>query len=1003
MSGNSIRGRMLASTVLGGLMLIGAEPALAQASGTQASGTQAGVSEVGEIVVTGSRIRRAETTTDAPVTILDAQTLTDRGFIQAGQAINELTSNMPQFSMAAGSGSAAGNGQQFPNLFGLGAGRTLTLVNGRRFVTTSAGAGAGAGAGERVVDTNTIPTGLIQRVDIVQAGGAAVYGSDAIAGVVNYILKQDFEGLELDAQYGISSRDDYPQYSMRATAGRNFLDDRANVAVNAEWSKTRPLYDYDRPRSNLGRVTISNPRNTGPADGIPGVTENLNTRFVSFNANGVLFNPGPPFASSIYRVNGVPQQFNAAGTGLIPYDIGNLLNNAVPPFTSGGDGNPYQELAALYAGVERWSGTLIGHYDITDRIKLSGELLFARVETRDPYGNQASNTVLNNAASGAGAISISRTNPYLSPAVLAVIGPAGAPLTLSKWWSDLLPTREQNYQTDTVRALVSLDGDFDLGERNFYWSLSFSHAETDGKIRGYGVYTSRFNNAINAVRNAQGQIVCGINADATTANDDPACAPINPFGVGNVSPEARLYATTQTGQDYLNTQDDFLATFGGDLFTLPAGKVKFSAAYEHREEKAKFVPLESLQRGLTGSQVPTVASGGAYNTDELSGELLVPVLGGDFSLPFARSVELNGAYRYVDNSIAGKEDVWGVGGRWEVVQGFTVRASRSRNFRAPNLDQLFAPQRTALGNSGNDPCDADRIAGGPNPAVRLANCQALFAANPGYGPLATFQNQSENFSRALITSGGNPDLRNEISKTWTYGFVFQPTFIPGLTIVADRVEVDLKDGLSSFTPQSFMATCYDSTPQPADICATFTRDAEGNTATARSTTFNAGRITFRGEVYNINYTFPIGRYFDDRDLGELELNLEATRIEKYEISVTGVDRTRVDNTSSTTDFGPSPDLSMRLDARYRKGPFRFSYSMNYLSPVKLTYTSTIEDTPTPTVKENFRHNVSAAYDYLNYTLRIGVTNLTDEEPSFPTRTYGDILGRRYFVGLRASF
>ena len=119
--------------------------------------------------------------------------------------------------------------------------------------------------------------------------------------------------------------------------------------------------------------------------------------------------------------------------------------------------------------------------------------------------------------------------------------------------------------------------------------------------------------------------------------------------------------------------------------------------------------------------------------------------------------------------------------------------------------------------------------------------------------------------------------------------------------------------------------------------------------------------------------------------------------------MTGVDRTRVDNTSSTPDFGPSPDLSMRLDARYRKGPFRFSYSMNYLSPVKQTYTSTIEDTPTPTIKENIRHNVSASYDYLNYTLRIGVTNLTDEEPSFPTRTYGDILGRRYFVGLRASF
>ena len=384
--------------------------------------------------------------------------------------------------------------------------------------------------------------------------------------------------------------------------------------------------------------------------------------------------------------------------------------------------------------------------------------------------------------------------------------------------------------------------------------------------------------------------------------------------------------------------------------------------------------------------------------------MLVPLLGGEFSFPLARSLDLNGSYRYVDNSIAGKEDVWGLGGRWEVVEGFTVRVSRSRNFRAPTLDQLFAPQRTALGSIAQDPCDADRIAGGPSPATRLANCQALFRANPSYGNLATFQDLSENFAGALITTGGNADLRNEISKTWTYGFVFQPTFAPGLTIVADRIEVDLQDGLSAFTPQSFLATCFDASPQPADICSTFTRDAAGNVVTARSTTFNAGRITFRGEVYNINYAFPIGRFFDDADLGDLELNLEATRIEKLEISVTGVDRTRVDNTSSTADFGPSPDLSAKFDLRYRKGPVRLNYTLNYLSPVKQTATATIESTPTPHIKENIRHSVAGSYEFLGgYTLRAGVTNLTDEEPSFPTRTYGDILGRRYFVGLNAKF
>lgn len=981
MSANSVRGRLLASTIMCGAALLSAQPAFAQNESQT----------VEEIVVTGSRIRRVETETSAPVAIVNAETLTDRGVVQVGDMLNQISSNVPSFPRAPGDGDPAGSGQQFPNLFGLGAGRTLTLVNGRRMVTSS------QGLGDRVVDTNIIPTGLIERIDVVQAGGAVVYGSDAIAGVINYVLKDDFEGLELDAQYGVSSRDDYPVSSLRATFGRNFMEGRGNVAANLEWSKTDYLFDYDRPRSALGRVTVSNPANTSPTDGIPAVVENLNSRFVSFNANGVLFNPGPPFASAIYRPGGVPLQFDATGTSLIPYDIGNLRNPTVPPFTSGGDGHPYQELAALTTGVERWTANAVGHFDITDRIKLSGELLYAKVEGRDPYGNQASNTVLNGAATGAGAIAISRTNPYLSPAVQAVLGPAGPPLRLSKWWSDLLPTREVTTTTETYRAVVALDGDFDLGERNFYWSVSASRGQTEGRSFGYGVWTDRFERAVNAVRNGSGAIVCGVNADAIAANDDPACAPLNPFGVGNVTQDARLYVTAPSGEDFLNTQDDYLATLGGDLFELPAGMAKFSVAYEHRDEKAKFTPFTANQLGLLGSRVPTVATSASFSTDEVSAEVLVPLLGGDFALPLVESLEFDGAWRRVEHSLAGKEDVWSAGLRWEVFDGLTLRASRSRNFRAPTLDQIAAPSRTELGAISRDPCDADRINSGPNPAVRLANCQALFAANPGYGPLATFQSLSENFSGALITTGGNPDLRNEISETTTYGFVFQPAFVPGLTIVVDRIEVDLTDGLSQFLPVNFLETCFDSTSPSAAICGTFTRDAAGQIVAATSTTFNAGSILFRGETYLVNYRFPIGRFFDDRDLGTLDLTVDATHTETREESVTGFDRNEYAGTTS------QPDWVTQFDATYIRGPFRANYSMIYLPEAKVNVFDTIESTPTPVIDRNIRHSISAQYNFGKYTLRGGVINVTDEEPSFPTRNYGDILGRQYYVGLRARF
>ncbi len=987
----SVRGRMLATSMMGGL-------AMAAAMSVQPAFAQDEVA-VEEIVVTGSRIRRVETDTSAPVSVVTEQTLTDRGVVQVGDMLNQISSNVPSFAIADGTGNEAGSGQTFPNLFGLGAGRTLTLVNGRRMVTTSQSRAVSGidGLGDRVVDTNIIPTGLVQRIDVVQAGGAAVYGSDAIAGVVNYVLKDSFEGLEIDAQYGISSRDDYPTQALRATAGKNFLDGRANIAANVEWSKTDSLLDYDRPRTNLGRVTVSNPANRTPTDGIPALVENLNSRFVTFNANGVVSRAGPPFASQIGAVAGQPIQSNAAGDAFIPYSVGTLVNPTIPPFTSGGDGLPYQELAALQVGIERWVGNLIGHVDLTDRVRLSGEFMYAKVEGRDPYGQQASNTVLNNAASGAGAIALSRTNPYLTPAMSAALGTGGPPLFLSKFWTDLLPTRENVSTTNTTRAVVSLDGDFDFAERNFYWSLSASRAETDGESAGWGVITSRFNKAVNAVRNSSGAIVCAVNANASTADDDAACTPLNPFGVGNVTQANRLYMTAPIGQDYLNTQDDYLATIGGDVFNLPAGAVKFSAAYEHRREEAKYTPFIANQQGIVGSQVATLATKAAYNTDEFSGELLVPIFGGDFTLPGVRSLEFDGAYRRVKHSIAGSENIWGVGLRWEVFEGLTIRGSRSRNFRAPTLDQLASPSRTDLSNAGQDPCDADRINSGPNPAVRRANCQALFAANPSFGPLATFQNPSENFSNTLVTSGGNPNLRNELSDTKTIGFIYQPTFAPGLTIVVDRIDVDLTDGLSPFTPQDFMAACYDSVSPSAEICSTFTRDSTGAIATAMSTTFNAGTVAFRGETYNVNYRFPIGRFFDDADYGELELAVDATHTTRYEQSVTGFDVNRYDGTTR------QPDWVVDFDATYSRGPVRLYYSLHYLPEAKVNSFDTIESTPTPEIKENYRHNISAQYDFGKYTVRGGIINLTDEQPSFPTRNYGDILGRRYYVGLNARF
>ena len=981
----------LGSTAVGAFVAVSLLSGAAFAAETVADGDIATMHE--QVIVTGSRIKRAETMTATPLSSIDTQTMVDKGMVQAGDILNLSPAVVASVPLAAGDGSAAGDGRQYPNLFGMGAARTLTLVNGRRFVASQAGMDGNA------VDTNSIPAGLIDRVDIIPAGGAAVYGSDAIAGVINYVLKKNFEGVEFDAQGGLSSRGDYPTRSVRATAGTNFDGGKGNIAADISWSKTDPLYWSDRPRSNIARVTVSS-GNTNPSDGISSVKPITDTRFWEFNTNGVIFTTPAPVSAFLLKTNGSPTQFSADGSALATYNTGTL---AGIPFASGGDGYSYRNIAALMSGVERYTGAVVGHYDFSSHFKVSTELNYSRTIGTDPIATYQSNTVLNGTATGSGYIAFTKNNAYLTSSQISALSAAsttfanGGPLFLSKLWSDLLPSESETYRTDTYRALLSASGDFNALARDFYWEVSVSHGVTDGADKSWGSVTANLNKAVNAVKNSTGQIVCSVNADASTANDDAACVPVNIFGTGTVSAAARQYITAPVGERYQNTQEDFLATLGGDLMSLPAGKAGFSVAYEHRKEKAVFNPAEANQLGLIGDGTPTVSTRGAYETNEYSAEVMIPVLGSAFILPYAKELELDGAFRYVDNTIAGQETVWSTGARWKPFDFLTLRGSRSRNFRAPTLTQIFAPTSTSLGSVGQDPCDYRYINAGPAPATRLANCQAEWlAAGRTIAQLATFQNDSTNFDSASVTTGGNRNLQNEVSNTTTFGFVFQPDFIDGLVITADRYLVDLTNGLSTFEPENFMATCYDSSVKPADVCGTFSRDpATGNVISARTTTYNAGSVKMRGELYHIDYFTDPGAWFGYEGFGTTEFLIEANHLAFYETSVTGYDLNRTDGTTA------QPEWQVRFDINWTKGPWRASYSAYFLSDAKRARTDTIENTPTPYIPYNLRHSVSVQYELNDYvTLRAGIKNLTDEEPSYPTLNYGDILGRQYYGGIK---
>jgi iron complex outermembrane recepter protein len=987
-----------------------------------------------EVVVTGSRIHReaSDTTTNAPLTVVDSSVLTDRGYTQVGDALNQLTTNVPQFAETPHDGTSSGSGQDYPNLFNLGAGRTLTLVNGRRFVTSGVSSPPDTGVvnlGDNVVDTNMIPTGLLDRVEVVEAGGSVVYGSDAIAGVVNYILKDHFTGVQLDAQTGQTTHGgDYPQNSVRATLGTNFWEDRGNVAANFEWSKSDPLLQSQRGYlPAMGLTGDADPRYSGPNnEGIYPTYLLGNSTFWEFSNNGVPFvlPPGAPYQATfggaflvtgngIHYPGGMPLHFNAGGTGLIPYNLGAFPPGTGPnqafvgiPFASGGAGYPYEGLGSLYSGVERYNGTIIGHVNITPNIKVSTELFYGHTIGTDPVGSQPSFTVLNTAASGNGAIPILASNPYLPASAAGTIanylnttlGPGlgdawlfGAPLPpslvgLSKFWADLIPSNAITTDTQSMRALLAVDGSLTLQPGDYYWEVSASRGYTQDENSQYNTVTYRFNNAIDPVRNAAGQIVCAINNPTVT---DPACVPLDPFGTAPVSSAAQAYVSGLFGLTQYLKEDDVLATLGGPIVDLPAGELKFDTAYERRTDSANFDPLEDTALGLGPAGAPTPPTYGTYTANELSGELLVPVLGKDFTLPAIEALELTGAYRFVHNSIAGTANLWDAGVRWTVVPGVTFRASHGTNFRAPNLNELFEPAITALNTVAQDPCDTRFIALGTNPAARLANCQALFAAHPSYNGgngLTGYQDPATNFATADVTTTGNPDLQNEISRTWTVGMVLQPQFLPGLTLVADRIEIRLTNAITQFSPANYLAACYDSIPPPAAYCDTFTRDNNGDIVTATSSFVNAGLQTYKGETYNLHYHFALW------DRHNFDLNLELTHNEENTLYV-------AETVTPYAGTAFDPHWVGRFDAGYGLGPVHVTYSLYGVSHALQAPGDTVQNTQYAYLAANLQHSVSVLYDVTSYlTLRAGIINLTNQAPSWPSISYGDVLGRRFFVG-----
>lgn len=780
--------------------------------------------ETNVITVTGSRIRRPELDSVVPITSIEAEGLLRSSNVQLGDALNELPQLRGTFG-SQNSGRFIGTaGLSLLDLRGLGTDRTLVLVNGRRHVTST--------PGDFAVDVATIPTELLERVDLVTGGNSAIYGSDAVAGVVNFVLRDDYEGVSLSAQSGISDYGDRESYSFSGTFGKNFADNRGNVAIAGEYSRQRPLFFRERDYigSETGAPGFSTTDinfNEGPeGDGIPDTTFFNGVPFgLAFNQiseGGAVLTVCPAADGT----NGLRRSLNCTGIfsptnpnaefsdNYFFQPDGTLVRNN--PFldlrgfgggTLGGFGSSVNlPDGQLQVGIERYSFNLLSKFEFSPAAEIFFEGKYVNV-----VANQSSNQPTFTSGGGTSSV-FSVNNPFLTDQARGVLtdilAPGATRFTFLRFNADL-GTRAEDHERETYRFVGGLRGQVSgEGSGNLFYEVAANYGRTETFFEtGGNLLTANFNRAADAVRDGAGNIVCAVNADADPTNDDAACVPINLFGFGAPSQEAADYVLFTSSREQSAEQLNFTAFLSGDsegIFELPGGPIGFAIGAEHRQERAYSAFDETTASGQTFLNSFEPFDPPTFKVSEIFGELRIPLLA---ELPFVEELTLEGSVRYSDYNFSGGATAYNVGAIYSPVPGLRLRGSYARSVRAPNLNDTFATRSETFANGLVDPCSQNVINQNPNRAARCAEAGVPTTITLPDGSVVPFTNVAQTGISGF--NQGNPDLQPEIGKSFTLGAVFQPEFLPGFSITVDYYDIEVEQVIQGLTGQAIVNRCYE--------------------------------------------------------------------------------------------------------------------------------------------------------------------------------------------------
>lgn len=966
-----------------------------------------------EIVVTGSRIERAGFDTLQSATVNDREEIARRAYTNAIEALQDTPGFAPAANSQIGASQAnLGIAQSYSNYLGLGSQRTLTLVNGRRFVSsnTVSGSGGATSPGSQV-DLNLIPVGLIDRIETVAIGGAPVYGSDAIAGTVNIILKDDYEGIELTAQASISDRGDAANQSVRAMIGQNFAGGRGNIVLGAEYTRQEGMLLSDRFKFRF----LSSSGNVNRTDGIPAQLVVDDLRYAALTEGGLPYLVGdiaPGTNSYIRDASGTPLQFGPDGT-LIPLNLGaNFFGATAGPYPvmrDGGDGlNPGRHFSLLTPN-ERYLLNAVGHFDVTENVTAFFEGSYAHTsgtKLSDLFQFAAPNIL------GGPVITMSIDNPFLNQQARAILVANGVTsFKLNRNMNDIADRAPGRTELDVFRIVAGLRGTFDVAGEGWNWDAAYNYGRSRNESEFNQVNRTRFLQAIDVV-GTPGNPACRVGG---------ACVPLNIFGENAFSDEAAEYVVDRGVGISVNTLQTFTANLGGKLPFGIAAPIAFNLGYEHRREYGSFRPDAILRGGISllgGAAAFTETPPFSFNTDEVYGETVIALVDEEMGVPLIRAAQFEGALRYVDHSTAGGDLTWSAGGRIQpsFVEGLTFRGVYTRAIRAPSIVELALPGASVLRNA-NDVCAASRVNSGPSPAVRLANCTAALAAVGGPAPNA-FNPTTSSASPAGNISG-NLGLDNEKANSWSVGMVYQPTAVPGLRLSIDYNNIDLRDAISRFTLVTAQQACYDSPNFPSEnACNAFRRltAAEaaaqpgpgriaGDIANGYSESyFNTASQKFAGVLANLDYRLAVPNIASGGDAGVLRFGLGAFHVTKYTTQTSsGSPVIDVKGTLGTPDW--------RINGRVGYGfdPFDFDVQVVWSQKTVIDNSATIEDTPILNFPASTIVNTTLGFRVNDrFGLQFSVRNLFDKAVPYPgqvTRQFGvyDPIGRTYTLRASANF